>query len=248
MLELNLSTILLQMANFFILVFILYRFLFQPVQNILKKRAIETTKAMDDARVAEQTAQEAQKLYEEKTNNIDAEISARKNEARIVIEQTRQQMLQDVQSQIEQLRKQTEETLGRIQQQAIQQNKEKLGNLAAAFAQGIISGVMKPELGDAFQKEFVDSIGRMELLPFIEDSAPGEAPTIRVITAKHLNPVNKERLEVLVESQTTQPLNISYEIDPGLIAGGILRFENKLIDGSLQGQIKHFKQQYQETV
>ncbi len=37
MLNINLSTILLQMANFFILVFILYRFLFTPLKKAMQK-------------------------------------------------------------------------------------------------------------------------------------------------------------------------------------------------------------------
>jgi F0F1-type ATP synthase membrane subunit b/b' len=43
MLELNISTILLQMANFFVLAFILYRFLLKPLQNVLQKREEKIT-------------------------------------------------------------------------------------------------------------------------------------------------------------------------------------------------------------
>ena len=52
MLDINISTILLQMVNFFILAFLLYRFLFKPLQNVLRKREDETNRAMDEAKVA----------------------------------------------------------------------------------------------------------------------------------------------------------------------------------------------------
>jgi F-type H+-transporting ATPase subunit b len=246
MLELNLSTILLQTANFFILVFILYRFLFKPVQNILKKRAVETTTAMDDAREAEKQAEEKRRLFEEKTNNIDAEITARRNEARIVIERTRQQMLYEVQDQIENLKAQTEETLSQMQMRAIQQHKEKLGNLATSFVQGILSDVMTPVLENEYIKEFIDQVRQMDLSNFIENVAPGDVPEIKVITAKMLSEDEKQQIDSILHQQISQKMIITYEIDHSLIAGGIMRFENELIDGSIQGQIQNFKTKYQE--
>jgi len=51
-----------------------------------------------------------------------------------------------------------------------------------------------------------------------------------------------------LDNKLSSKINLSYEVDPSLIAGGILRFENKLIDGSLAGQINLLKQRYQEAV
>lgn len=246
MLELNLSTILLQMANFFILVFILYRFLFAPVKNILKRRELEITREMEEAKIAQQEAEKTRKLFEEKTNNIDAEIAARTNEARIVIERTRQQMLQEVHTKVEQLKAQTEETLSQMQTRAIQQHKEKLGDLASEFAKEMLSGIMTPELQLAYREEFFNRIFGMDLKPFIKKIHAGEKPTARLILPSALEKSEKEHLEKAFKEQTQSEILIDYEFDPNLIAGGILRFENELIDGSLLGQILQFKKEYQE--
>jgi F0F1-type ATP synthase delta subunit len=56
----------------------------------------------------------------------------------------------------------------------------------------------------------------------------------------------RDKLESVVKKQITVPFNLTFEIDEKLIAGGILRFENELIDGSLGGQINKLKKQYQE--
>lgn len=246
MLELNISTILLEMANFLLLVFILNLFLFKPVQNILKRRGHEVTREMDEAKLAQEEAKKAKQLFEEKTNNIDAEVAAKTNEARIVIEQTRQQMLQEVQIKVEQLKIQTEEKLSKMQTQAIQQHKEKLGTLAADYAKGIMSGVITPQIKSAFKEAFFDRLLSLDLTPYIKEHLPGEKPSAQLIFPNPLQKSEKERLKTAFEQHAGTEVNISYEIDPNLIAGGILRFENELIDGSLQGQIANFKQQYQE--
>ncbi len=181
MLELNISTILLQMANFFILVFILYRFLFKPVQNVLKKREKEITRSMDEAKIAQEAAEETKKRFEEKTNNFEAEVTARTNEARIVIERTRKQMLQEVQTKVEHLKAQTEESLSQMQAKAVQHHKEKLGDLASSFAKGMMNDIMNPKLETAFKDEFIARILDMDLSHYFDDAQNGEKPNVRLI-------------------------------------------------------------------
>jgi F-type H+-transporting ATPase subunit b len=246
MLELNVSTILLQMANFLVLAFVLNLFLFKPVQNILKKRELMVTREMDEAKLAQQEAEKTRQIFEEKVNNIDAEVSAKTNEARIVIERTRQQMLQEVHSKVQQLKMQAEEMLSQMQTQAIQQHKEKLGDLAADFAQGILSGVMTPQLKSTFNEEFLNRVFALDLAPHIKEHVTDEKPTAQLILPQPLENSERKRLESAINQNAGTQVAFSYEINPKLLAGGILRFENELIDGSLLGQINRFKQQYQD--
>lgn len=248
MLDINISTILLQMANFFILVFVLYRFLFKPLQNTMKKREDEINRTLDEAEKAKQAAEAAQKLYEEKTNNIDAEITARKNEARIVIEQTRQQMLHEVEKQVELLKAQTEETLGKLRSEAVQQHKDEIGDLVADYAKGVMKNIMNPQIQAEFQEEFLTQIQNIDLSVYVEGSGPGEVEYIKVIMASPPTAEFKDRLAAILNQTITHEFNLTFEVDPNLIAGGLLRFENELIDGSLGGQINKFRKQYQEQV
>ncbi len=246
MLDLNISTILLQMANFFILVFILYRFLFKPLQNIMQKRETETNRAMDEAKVALQNAEELRHQYEEKTDNIDAVIAARRNEARVVIERNRQEMLKEVQSEIEDLKSQTKDTLAKMRTEAVQQHKERMGYLASDFAKGILKDLLTPDLQKSYQDAFLKQLSQLDLSKYLEDAAPGETAFVRVILSKEPTASYKKELTSVIHQRLTQEFSLSFEVDPRLIAGGILRFENELIDGSLQGQVSHFQKQYQE--
>lgn len=246
MLEINISTILLQMANFLILVFILYRFLYQPLQNMLQKREDETNRAIDEAHLAEQEAEALRKRYEEKTDNIDAENAARKNEARMVIEQTRQQMLHDVKIEIDHLKTQTEEALARLQSEAVQENKKKIGSLASDFAKGILAGVMTPELQTMYQTEFLNKVSEIDLSDYLKDLAPGERAMVKIFMAQSPSQDYQDQLSALIKQDFSGEVNLIYEVDPELIAGGVIRFENELIDGSIQGQINQFQKRYQE--
>jgi F-type H+-transporting ATPase subunit b len=247
MLNIKLSTILLQMANFFILVFILYRFLFRPLKNTMQLRADKVNSAMDDAEKAKKEALAAKQEYEEKTNNIDAEIAARKNEARIVIEQTRQQMLSEVQAQADLIKSQTEETLTSLRAEAVQQHKEDIAGLVAKFASEMMTDLMDPKLLKLYQEEFLDKIQGIDLSKFVENAQPNEELFIKTIMADEPDKSFQDRLLAYLKDQIDNRFNLSFEVDKKLIAGGVLRFENELIDGSLSGQINKLKKQYQEN-
>lgn len=246
MLEINLSTLLLQMANFIILAFILYRFLFNPLQKVLRKREQEINHTMDAASASRAEAEALKRQYEEKLDNIDAEIAALKNEARIVIDQSRQQMLSEVQTQIDQLVRQTEDALTRLRSKAVHQHQEDMGNIAVNLATSIFSDVITPKLNEVFQQELLDKISSLDLLLYIEGTPPEDVPFIRVITAYQSSVEFEEQLSEIISKNLNRSIQVDYEVDPSLIAGTILKFENKLLDGSLRGQINAFQQHYQE--
>jgi F-type H+-transporting ATPase subunit b len=248
MLNINYSTILLQTANFFILVFVLYRFLFKPLQKTMKKREDEVTQTMDDAGKAKQEAEAARRLYEEKTNNIDAEIAARKNEARMVIEQTRQQMLKEVQTQVDRVKQQTEETLSKLRSEALQQHKEDIGNIVSTVARRLMTDLINPQVQAVYQDDFLNKIRKINLAEYIQSSSPGRLEYIKAVMAETPTDEFKNRLSETLHNQITHEIDLSFEVNPDLIAGGLLRFENELIDGSLEGQITRLAKKYQEQV
>jgi len=248
MLNINLSTILLQMANFFILVLILYRFLFTPLQNAMKKRDEQVTSAMDNAAIAQKEAEKVRLEYEQKSNNIDAEISARKNEARIVIEQTRQQMLSEVKEQVERLRHQSEDTLDSLRAEAIQQHKGDISTLVAQFAREMMTGLMNPQIQDLYQQEFLGKIEGIDLSNYVEGASPNEEQYIKAIMTIDTDKGFQDNLLANLKKQISVPFTLTFETDSNLIAGGMLRFENELIDGSLGGQINELQKHFQEDV
>ncbi len=246
MLNINLSTILLQMANFFILVFILYRFLFKPLQNTLKQRDIETNRAMEEARVAIKEADEKRQEFEEKTHNIKAEIAAQKNEARILIERTRQQMLQEVQSDINRLEVQAEEKLTRMRAEALHQHDKEIGQIATRYVRSLLSDLMNSEIQDIYQNQFLDQLRNIDLAGYVEGERPNEVTYIKAVLARQPKKIYQDQLRSILKKSLDHEFNLSFTVDSDLIAGGVLRFENELIDGSLSGQIEHLKNQYQE--
>jgi F-type H+-transporting ATPase subunit b len=247
MLDLNLSTILLEMANFFILAYILMRFIIRPLQAVLAKRAQETTRQLDAADAARREAEALRVDYEQKQENLEAEIATRKNEARIVVEQTRQQMLQEVQAQIEALDHQAEEALKRKRAEALQQHRAEIGALAAQMVEQTITDVQTTALQQAYMDCFLEQLRHVNLVTHIDASASDEEIVAEVTSATPLTETDRARLAAILDTAPARTLSLAYQVDPALVVGAVLRLEDVRIDGSLHGQVLQLQKRYQEN-
>jgi F-type H+-transporting ATPase subunit delta len=51
-----------------------------------------------------------------------------------------------------------------------------------------------------------------------------------------------------LEETISQPVDLTYRVDPNLIAGAMVRLGDTLIDGSLQGQIQQLRSRYEAEI
>lgn len=247
MLDINLSTLLLQIANFLILAYILTRFLFKPLQKTLNERTNRVTRAVEEAEEATRKAKELRLEYEKKHENIDAEIAALKNEARIVIDQTRQQMLQEAYEEIEAMRTRAKEEIEQQRADALLLHRSRIGELVTTLTQRMIKGVLNPQLHQAYLDAFLDQLRAVQLEGRISTNN-GEAISAELITATPLAQENKTRIAATLEAVASEPIDLACRVDAGLIAGAMVRFGDMLIDGSLQGQLQQLRSRYEAEI
>jgi len=247
MLEIKLSTLLLQIANFFILAYILTRFLFKPLKKTLDERANRVTRAVEEAEKVTREAKELKLEYEKKHENIDAEIAALKNEARIVIDQTRQQMLQEAYEEIEAMHARAKEEIEQQRTDALLLHRGKIGELVATLTQRMMKGILNPQLHQAYLDTFLDQLRSVQLEGRISTNNE-EAVSTELITATPLAQENKIRIVTTLEAVASEPIDLACRVDDGLIAGAMVRFGDMLIDGSLQGQLQQLRSRYEAEI
>jgi len=247
MLEINLSTLLLQVANFLILAYILTRFLFKPLKGTLDERASRVTKAMSETEKATREAEQLRLEYEKKHKNIDAEIAALKNEARIVVDQTRQQMLQEAYQEIEAMRARASEEIEQQRAGALLLHRGRIGELVTALTRRLIGNVLNPQLHQAYLDAFLDQLRSLQLEGRISTSGE-ETMSAELITATSLAQENKVRIATTLETVASQPIDLACRVDAGLIAGAMVRLGDMLIDGSLQGQLQQLRSRYEAEI
>jgi F-type H+-transporting ATPase subunit delta len=73
-----------------------------------------------------------------------------------------------------------------------------------------------------------------------EETIPAE-----LITAITLGEGDRERITVRLQMAASQPLDLTYRVDPNIVAGAMVRLGDMLIDGSLQGQLQQLRTNYE---
>lgn len=122
MVDLTLGTILAQMLNFFILVWILARFAFKPLVSMMKERRDRIAKDLADAQNARQEAEQFKADYA-------AQIANARQEAQQIVEKAVQQAEATTREQLAAAREQIEHEKERARQDIVNERDRAMNNL-----------------------------------------------------------------------------------------------------------------------
>jgi F-type H+-transporting ATPase subunit b len=246
MLNLNWSTLLFQILNFVVMVFILWRFLFKKVIEILDERSERVTSALAEAEEKERQAKEMRDEYEEKLTEAQEQVIAMHQQAQEELVRTKQEILEETRQEVETMRAKAQDEIEEARQQAIYQHRRELGRLVTTLS----ARMMAESAGEAFQKasleSFVDRLAGMSTDEYRQILEENEAEVLHVqlVSAQDLDEESRSRIEGQVQEMAGQPIEVKYRVDPSLVAGATVRFGDVVIDGSLAGQLQHIQERY----
>jgi len=246
MINVNWSTLLLQIFNFVVMAVILTRFFFKPVMRILDERSKKVTSALDQAEQREKEATEMYAEYQKKLAEMQEQMRALRQQAENELEETRRRVLEETRDELRHMRDRTEKEIEDARQQAIYQHRLELGRLTTTLA----ARMMREAGGEAFQRtvldEFLARLSTMSAEVYQDALRATEAETLYVdiTSAVELNGDGSSRIEERVRQMADRPVEISYQVDPALVAGVTVRFGDLLIDGSIAGQLQNLNERY----
>ena len=246
MLNINWSTLLFQILNFVVMVFVLWRFLFKPVIKILDERSSRVTRALEDAEQREREAQDLRVEYEEKLAQGQEQVIVMRQQAQEELAQTKSQILDETRQEITAIRDKAQAEIEESRQQAIYQHRHELGRLVTALSARMI----RESTGETFQKasieKFVDQLAALPVEDYRQTLGEGEVELLhaQLVSARELDAGEAARIEEMVRHVADQPIEVIYKVDPSLIAGASVRFGDVVIDGSVAGQLENLKERY----
>ena len=250
MLQINWSTLLLQILNFVVMVFILWRFLFKPVVNMLDERAQRVTNALEQAEQRERQATVMRDEYEEKLAEAREQVMIMRQQAEEELTRAKRQLLEETRQEIDEMRHKADAEIDEARRQAIDQHRRELGRLVTTLS----ARMMRELAGDAFQEAAIDQfVDQLQALPAeqyreqLQDGKEG-VPRVRLVGARDLTPENKDRIDRFIARVAGQPLEIRYDVDPALVAGATLRLGDVIVDGSIAGQLQQLKERYMQDL
>jgi F-type H+-transporting ATPase subunit b len=220
-LELNWSTFLLEMLNFLVLVWILKRFLYQPVLDVIARRRAAIENKLAEAEQLHTDADALKDQYENRLSSWQQERQQAMHELHHEIQESRLQQMGDLKQELAQEAEKIRVAGSRKEKQLLREIEQRALQQAAEFASRLLAEAAGPELENRLFDLLLDGLSTMPVDQISElGSKWGELPErILVSSAYPLADDKRHRLEDTLTRVTGLSAPVHYEQDTELLAG-----------------------------
>ncbi len=222
-LGINLGFFIAQLVNFGIIFLLLAKLVWPRVLKMLDERSERIAKGLEDARAAEEARANAERERDKILAQARAEAQKVLEEARQRGEEQLKQMLREAQAEAEKVREQARAQAEEERNRILAEARDDIVALALAAAERLVGETLDEKRQKAILKRFFAGVPA---------EAKGLGQKIVVISAVPL--ADDEKAEVL---KITGAKEIEYKVDPSILGGMILRAGDKVVDGSVRGDL-----------
>ena len=145
-----------QIINFAILLFILWKFVYRPVLDLLEKRSKKIEKGMHDAEEAEKRLMQADKMKDEKIGQAEREVGKLIEGARKDAETMKKELLTQAQAQSEDLLKRARLQMNEEKDRMMSDVKKEVTSIVVQAT----GRLLQREFSQTDQKRLLDAISK----------------------------------------------------------------------------------------
>jgi F-type H+-transporting ATPase subunit b len=233
-------TVVAQIINFLILVFLLKRFLYKPIIRVMSEREQKITSRLEQAQQKKQEAEQEAKSYRQKISEFD---------------NSRRQMLEKAQEEVEAWREEKfnearieAEAVQERWQQAIQQDYEALLNhirqqtteQVLAIARRALVDLANTDLEKQIAATFIEHLKLLDgdALVALKEAVKNTKQGIVVTSAFNLPPDLKQNIKSSIDQWIDTGIKIVFERSPDVIGGIELRVSGHKVAWSLNNYLE----------
>ncbi len=219
--ELNWSTFALEIFNFLVLVWVLKRFLYQPVLNVITRRRETIENQLAEARQLHADADALKERYEHRLADWEQERLKAMDKLRLELEENRLRQLENLKAELAQEEEKNQVARSRQDKQLIREIEQRALQQGAEFASRLLSEAAGPELENRLFDLLLDGLSLMPADQISDLSNKwGESPERILVTSAY--PLADEKQHQLEESlckATGLSAPVFYDRDARLLAG-----------------------------
>lgn len=239
-LGINLGYLLVQIFNFLIIFVVLRAWVYIPVTKMLQRRREAIAKGLEDARIAA----EARANAETEAAKIISEAQAKAGQVIREASERADLAAKDIRSQAEaEVAKAKETALA----DAVAERNRMLGELrgqvaalAIAATQKLVGETLDEKRQHVLLQEFFSGVKAGKVVVLEDKAIKGESAM--VTSALPLTDAEKSSVQQDVLSKLGKGAEVTYSIDPSILGGLVIRVGDKLVDGSVAGQLESLRQ------
>jgi F-type H+-transporting ATPase subunit b len=240
-LGINLGFFLFQVFNFTIVLILLYAWAYKPLLRALDNRKKKIAQGFEDARIASEARANAEAEADRIITEARTQASKEINEASSRAETAAHEILVKAEQDAQKIHETAYEEAKLERERSLSEIRGQIAALAMAATQKLVGEVLDERRQHALIQELFSGIksGKVTVLEDINFvGASAEVTSALPLTTEEQATVKKEILSRSGNQQST----ISFRIDQMILGGLIIKVGDKVLDGSVSGQLESLKQ------
>lgn len=253
LLELDAATIIFEIVNFLVLVYLLHRFFFRPVMQRVQQRADEKMRLLEAANEDRAKTATTRVQLERELTEIDQRADEVVAQAREQMETERMELMEAAREESERIRHEAETDAASIRQQAIASLQEDIVDTVLDVSSQVIGQAIPSEAHNALVKQLEERVwelGRTEMhqVEMIRRSLQDRSPTVYITTAHMLTPEQQRQLAQTFSALADRDVNQEIEVDSSFVVGLRIRLGDIVMDNSLAGKLEDLRDNTLATI
>lgn len=215
------TTFVLEVINFLALVWILKRFLYRPVLDVLARRRAEVERTLAEGRAGMRQAETMRQQYETRLAEWDKEKAALRATQEQKLAAERERRLQVLQQELAAERARLEAQASHGQAERQRALEDQAAAQAGRFVARLLERLADPALEARLVDLLLDDLAQMspESLAGLRTAAREANAQLRVVSTYPLSEMQRRRLAEALSAQLEQPLPLVFAEDASLVAG-----------------------------
>lgn len=243
MMQIDWWTFALQAVNFLVLVWLLQRFLYKPVREVIEKRKALVEQAFAEAAKQKGEAEAAQRSFEASRTELARERQDLLNKMHEELAAERERIIEQARREAGQLIEAARASIAEEREAALAGIRGQVADLAVELAATLLRKVGSVALNDAFLERVEQQLRALptEERDRLRKDLAADGARLTVVTATPLPEEERERWRTRLGTSLVQREATEFETDPGLIGGAELRFPHAVIRFTLADQLAKAK-------
>ncbi len=242
-LGINLGYLIVQILNFAIIMVVLRAWVYKPLMNMMQKRQELIEKGLEDARVAAEARENAEKDAAAIITEAQAKTGQMIREATEKAELANREIKASSEAEVAKAREAAMAEISVERDRLLSDLRGQVATLAIAAAQKLIGEALDEKRQHALVDEFFSGVKSGKVVVLEKSDVAGDAA--EVTSALPLTEAEQATVKKDILAKLGSHADVSFKVNPGILGGLIIRVGDRMVDGSVAGQLQALQQSLQ---
>lgn len=240
--EFNLTTFILEIINFLILIWLLKYFFYAPVKQMILKRQQETDEVLNKANALNTTAKQLEMTYNNRLENWAIEREEKQNKLKVELEAIRVDKTTELTKELAKIKEKQAALAKMLYQKMLEENTKEAVALSLKFSTKLLQRFSDPGL----ESKILDMLLEELNSPSLDFTKILDGHEIVIETAYPINLEQKTKLEAVFNQQVfkdlKETLHYQYQENPALIAGVKISMGSVILKANIRDELRFFSE------